>query len=212
MARGNSISTVGIILLAAGFSMLIIVGSQLFFQIQQNGILLNNVSLEPGQSISAGIGKAGLRANQLSTLIIMSQPSGVPLMAETKNPKGEIISQFEVDKNPFVTTVSAGLERGNTLVITNTGDRDVSIRAAIVNIPPGSAANVPSEPNSIIRTLDLILQPNLLVLAIVGGLGFLLSIAGIIIVIIGVIKTSKGGSAKMSEIEDPSRYPYRKKP
>jgi hypothetical protein len=212
MAKGNSVSAVGIILLIVGFSMLIIAGSQLFFQIQKNGILLNNVRLEAGQSISAGIGNTGLGANQLSTLTIISQPPGVPVIAEIKSQKGEIVSEFEVNRNPFITSFSGGSEQEQTLIITNTGDKGVTIQAAVVNIPAGSAQTGPSEPNSIVRTMNVILQPNLIVLGIAAGLGVVLSIAGIIMVIIGVIKTAREKSVKGKELGDHSHYPYNKNP
>lgn len=200
---------VGIILLVIGFSILIIAGSQLFFQIQKNGILLNNVRLEAGQSISAGIGNAGLGTSQLSTLTIMSQPSGVPVIAEIKSPNGEIVSQFKVDKNPFVTSFSGESEQEYTLIIKNTGDRDVSVQAAVINIPAGSASTALSEPNILVRTVNVILQPSLVVLGIAAALGIALSVAGIIIIIIGVIKTTREKSVKQKELRDPSRYPYR---
>jgi hypothetical protein len=212
MAKGNSVSAVGIILMVVGFSILIISGSQLFFQIQKNGILLNNVRLEAGQSISAGIGKTGLGTDQLSTLTIISQPPGVPVIAEIKSQKGEVVSEFKVNKNPFVTSFSGGSEQEYTLIITNAGDNDVSIQAAVVNIPAGSAQTATSEPNSLVRTMNVILQPNLVVLGIAAGLGIVLSIAGIIIVIIGVIKTAREKSVKGKELGDSSHYPYSKNP
>jgi hypothetical protein len=141
-------------------------------------------------------------------LTLISQPPGVPVIAEIKDQDGKIVSEFEVNRNPFITSFSGESEQEHILFIRNTGDRAVSIQAAVVNIPAGSAPAL-GEPDSVVRTVNAILQPNLIVLGIAAGLGFLLSVAGIILVVIGVIKTARQRSVKGKE-QDRSHYPYSK--
>jgi uncharacterized membrane protein len=206
MVAGTRVSAVGIILLVAGLSLLIVGGSQLFFQLQKNGILLNNVGLKAGDSIAAVIGSPALPAtSQLNAITIVSQPQDVPVVAEIKSSSGETVSQFKVDKNPFITSFTGQSDREYILEIKNTGDKEVTLQAAVINIPTDTS--FPGGANLGVW------QSNMLVMGLAVVTGAVLSIGGIIIVAIGVFETARHKSAedKKQKNQDPSKYPYTRK-
>ena len=208
MVAGTGISVAGIIMLIAGISILIFAGSQLFLQLEKDGILLNNVELAAGDSISAKIGVAMSNPNhntQLNGIIIASQPTEVPVIAEIRGSSGETVSQFKVDRNPFTTSYQGQSDREYTLLIRNTGEKAVTLQAAVVNIP--------SYPTNISSVANLaVWESNTLLMAIGVGVGAILSIAGVVAVLIGTIKTSRAKSTeeKKHDKHDVTKYPYTK--
>ena len=206
MAAGTRVATVGIVLLVAGLAVLIIGGSQLLLQLQKNGTLLNNVGLKAGDSIEADIGSTALNTvsvNQLNAITIVSQPSDVPVIAEIQGSDGKSVSQFKVDKNPFVTSFTGQSDKQYTLLIKNAGDKDVMLQAAVINFPVDA--------NNIFGTnIAAVWQSNTLILALAVATGAVLSVAGIILVIIGIIKTARTDIKKGTKHknQDQTRYPY----
>jgi hypothetical protein len=207
MVAGTRVSALGIIFLIVGLSLLVIGGSQLFLQVQKNGILLNNVGLKAGGTIEADIGSASLNTatgNQLNAITIVSQPANVPVIAEIKSSSGEIVSQFKVDKNPFITSFTGQSDKQYTLLIKNVGDKEVTLQAAVINFP--------ADPNNILGTNVAVWQSNTLMLVLAVAAGAVLSTAGIIIVIVGTIKAARNKSAadkqKTQKKKDATKYPY----
>jgi hypothetical protein len=205
MVSGTRIATLGIVLLVAGLALLIFGGSQLLMQLQNNGTLLNNVGLKAGDSIEADIGSAALNTmsvNQLNAITIVSQPSDVPVIAEIQGSGGETVSQFKVDKNPFVTSFTGQSDKQYTLLIKNRGDKDVTLQAAVINLP--------ADANIIFGTNVAVWQSNTLILALAVAVGVVLSVTGIILVIIGIIKSSKIDTKEGTKHknQDQTRYPY----
>ncbi|MCI0557651.1 MAG: DUF4870 domain-containing protein [Nitrososphaera sp.] len=183
MKTGLGLLIIGGGLLAAG---LVVAGFSTFAitkEVLEGAVMINATSLEPGQS--SGDVLKDLPTDRQLLFSLSSDPSDVPLRVQITDPDGERLVMYNVTTTPFTGSVATKKEGDHTLEITNVGTRAVTINGALIHSPiVEQGGGVSVEDNPSLQTF------------ITYGIGILvgaiLVIAGIVVLIIGAIKYSRG--------------------
>ena len=208
--RGYIILIVGGVLFIAGIILAAIWAIPFASTFLQNNTLINQVSIEPGNSVEATT-QVTDGSKPIAVAIHIERPEGVVRLIETvKDPSGTVVSSNEFSTNLF-TTFQPQNTGNHILNITNAGARPVTIDATFGYMPfitaPTSTSQDVGQP---LPGVDL----SSLSVVIVGGvlttIGFFTIIAGIVIVVIDSRKRGeqKGGSS--GGITEDSGITYRK--
>ena len=186
MKAGLGYLVIGAALLVVG---LIVAGLSTYSvtrQVLQGSVIIDETTLEPNLSLAAT--SKGLPAGHELLLSISGNPSDTPLEAKITEPGGITLALFNITGTPFTSAATTRISGDHTLEIRNVGSSSVIISGAMITSPVGQqdgGVNVPNDPSA----QSFIAYG----IGILVGIGLI--IAGIVVLIIGAIKYSRGRKA-----------------
>jgi hypothetical protein len=209
--RGYIILIIGGVLFVAGIIIAAVWAIPFASTFLQNNTLINQVSIEPGNSVEATTQVTDV-SKPIAVAIHIERPEGLVRLIETvKDPSGTVVSSNEFSANLF-TTFQPQNTGNHILNLTNAGAGSVTIDATFGHMPfitaPASSSDAGGQP---LPGVDL----SSLSVVITGGvlttIGFFTIIAGIVIVVIDSRKRREGlGQNGSSGVTEDSGITYRK--
>src|SRR5918992_4944357 len=184
--RGYIILTIGGALFIAGLIIAAVWAIPFASTFLQNNTLINQVSIEPGNSVEATTQVTDV-SKPIAVAIHIERPEGVVRLIETvKDPSGTVVSNNEFSANLF-TTFQPQNTGSHILNITNAGARAVIIDATFGYMPfitaPASPAS-DEEGGQQLPGVDLSSLSIVITGGVLAAIGFFTIVAGIVIVVI----------------------------
>jgi hypothetical protein len=183
LRSGVVVLIIGGVLLAAG---LVIAGVSTFIvtkEVLEDAVLINTTSIEPGLSHVAEL--KDLPAGRQLLFSIQGEPSDIPLEVRITEAGGNELAFFNITKTPFTDTIMTVTSGDHTLEIKNAGDKAVVINAALLN-------SIVAEQDGGVGIQDDSSLQKVITYGIGILVGIVLTIAGIVLLIIGAIKFARG--------------------
>jgi hypothetical protein len=209
--RGYIILIIGGVLFVAGIIIAAVWAIPFASTFLQNNTLINQVSIEPGNSVEATTQVTDV-SRPIAVAIHIERPEGVVRLIETvQDPSGTVVSSDEFSANLF-TTFQPQNTGNHILNITNAGARAVTIDATFGYMPfitaPASTSEDVGQP---LPGVDLSSLSVVITGGVLTAIGFFTIIAGIVIVVIDSRKRREGrGQNGSSGVTEDSGITYRK--
>jgi hypothetical protein len=184
--RGYIILIIGGVLFVAGIIIAAVWAVPFASTFLQENTLINQVSIEPGNSVEARTQVTDV-SRPVTVAIHIERPEGVVRLIETvKDPSGTVVSSNEFSVNLF-TTFQPQNTGSYILNITNAGARAVIIDATFGYMPfitaPASPAS-DEEGGQPLPGVDLSSLSIVVTGGVLAAIGFFTIVAGIVIVVI----------------------------
>jgi hypothetical protein len=211
IGRGYIILIIGGVLFVAGIIIAAVWAIPFASTFLQNNTLINQVSIEPGNSVEATTQVTDV-SRPIAVAIHIERPEGVVRLIETvRDPFGTVVSSNEFSANLF-TTFQPQNTGNHILNITNAGAGSVTIDATFGHMPfitaPASSSDEGGQP---LPGVDLSSLSVVITGGVLTAIGFFTIIAGIVIVVIDSRKRREGrGQNGSSGVTEDSGITYRK--
>ena len=169
-------------LLAAGLIVASVSTFSVTKEFLEGSVVIDETSLDPTLSIVAEM--IDLPAGQQLLLSLAGNPPDAPLQARITGPDGNTLALYNITDTPFTSTAATAVPGNHTLEIKNVGSRPVTVSGTLFIYPIGQQGGASIEDSPAVQSL------------VTYGIGILagiaLTIAGIVLLIIGAIKYARG--------------------
>jgi len=152
----------------------------------EGSTIIDKTNLEPNLSFAATM--KDLPAGRQLLLTLAGQPSNVPLQAQITQPNGTVLATFEINETPFSSGATTEMPGDHTLQVKNVGTRAVTVSGALLNSPVAQQGGGVGVQDS--ASLQSFVAYGIGILV-----GIVLIIAGIVVLLIGAIRYTKGKKA-----------------
>ena len=151
-------------------------------EVLRGSALINGTTLGPGEATAVVM--KNVPAAQRLALALQEDPIDAPLRAQITGPDGKVLTLATINAtgSRYTATTTTTVAGDQTLEIKNNGTRSVSISGALVNIPFGqgqmggsNAINTPQVQQYVAAGIGILA-------------GIVITIAGIVMLIIGAVK------------------------
>lgn len=183
MKPGILLLIIGGVVLAAGLAVASVSVVSVTRQVLEGSTIIDSATLEPGLGLHAEI--IDLPAGQQLLLSLSSTPADAPLQATITGPDGGTLALYNITGTPFTSAAATTMSGNHTLEIRNVGSSTVTVAGALLNSPivqQGGGVSVGDDPS--VQSY------------ITYGIGILvgvaLTVAGIVLLIIGAVKYARG--------------------